>query len=391
MTMHSEPAPDNHPQPSDLPGSPGRPRDPEGADRSVDRPVALKAAAGLLTCALFVGTIIVGKNIISTTQPATAASAAPGDSSADNGVDAAMKLNQQGRFGEAAALLERVVERHATDQSVRVAYAQALIGQKKYKPAYEQYQAAIALMDPTVTSVKPGSTEAAKLVRNPAGAQLNFEAGTCASLAELPGRAVEHYWMAQTLDPSEPKYSLYLAMMQLKTGEDVAANASLLRCVKLKPDMAEAWGTMAELELRQNRLGLAEQHIAEARKFQPDIVRWRVVEARVYNRSNRPEKAAELLLSLRPEQRRDKSLLTVLSESYGLLGKPDEAATMYSEAAAGDFTDAELSYCAAVWLDRAGHPDKAVNYARTAAMQGHQGAKDLLEKLGAQSSAPPHD
>ena len=77
-------------------------------------------------------------------------------------------------------------------------------------------------------------------------------------------RAEEHYWMAQVLDAAEPRYPLFLGMMQIKKGDDDAAAASLLRAVKISPELAEGWGTLAELELKKNQNTLAAQHIERA-------------------------------------------------------------------------------------------------------------------------------
>lgn len=367
-----------------------------------ERSPALRVLTTGMVCALFVCMVVLGKTIFTTTKSASASQNATADryspsagpsapasvATHDAGLDAAGRLQREGRFGEAGAILEKLIEKNATDQTARVAYAQSLIGQKKYKAAYEQYEAAIALMGSSPRITKASTLEASKSLRDPAGAQLHFEAGTCANLAELPSRAQEHYEMAQTLDPSESRYPLYLAMMQIKRGDDPAANASLLRAVKLKPDLAEGWGTMAELALKQNRLGLASQHVGEARKLQPEVARWRVLEARVLNRQNKPEQAATLLLALDPSVRREKGVMGVLSESYGLLNKPSDAASMYVEAASANLSDPELSYNAAVWLERSGESTKAVNFAKTASMLGHQAAHDLLAKLGGQSASP---
>jgi tetratricopeptide (TPR) repeat protein len=262
-----------------------------------------------------------------------------------------------------------------------VAYAQALIGQEKQAEAYRQYEAAISLSDDP--KVKLGSDEAkvAGVRRDPALAQLHFEAGTSASVAGMVDRAEEHYWMAQVLDPGEARYPLYLAMVHIKKGDDGAAAASLVRAVKIKPDLAEAWGTMAELELKKNQLSLAGQHIETARKLQPEVTRWAVVQARVINRLGDPQKAAAILEALPPATRMDKGTLRLLAESYGLMQSPTQAAAMYEAAAKTMPLDAEIACAAAQWWERAGERAKAIEFARTAAMLGSEEGKDLLATL----------
>src|SRR5690606_30382505 len=134
--------------------------------------------------------------------------------------------------------------------------------------AYEQFVAAMAIAD--------------------GDAALHFEAGTVANTAGLTDRAYEHYYRAQMMAPNEPKYPLYLAMIQIKQDERTAAMASLVRAVTLNEDLAEAWGTLAELELAENMLGLAQQHIEKARALQPESEKWKIAEAKILKRNNEP-------------------------------------------------------------------------------------------------------
>lgn len=296
------------------------------------------------------------------------------------GLRAAAEYQRDGKFVEAGAILGKLAETAPDDQPVRIAYAQALMGQKKYADGYQQYQAALALQP-------AGSTKAIAQGKDPHSAQLHFEAGTCAVSAGMLDRALEHYSMAQTADPAEPKYPLYLAMVQIKQGGpdgDSAAVASLLRAAKLNPDLGEAWGTLAELALRAGQVGLAEQHIEKARKLQPGVTKWRLVEARILNRRGEAERAATLLLALDPAQRNQPAVLTVIGESYGLMRKPAEAAKLYAEAfsAASAEPNPELAYQAALWYERAENAKEAANYAKTAAMLGHADARDMAARLG---------
>ena len=287
------------------------------------------------------------------------------------GMESAAVYCNQGRFGEASAILSKLIEQSPDNQPVRLMYAQALMGEKKFKDAYAQYEAAFAL--------EPAGS-AAKVT--PAQAKTHFEAGTCANQAGLIERAAEHYELAQVGDPAEARYPLYLAMMQVKLGQDDAANASLVRAAKLNPDLAEAWGTMAELALRKNALGLASQHLEHAEKLQPEVARWRIVRARILNREGDPEKAATLLLALDQASRRTRDAMTALAQSYGLLKRPLDAAKMYADAARDKPDDAELRFEAAQWFERAGDEKAAAEQARFGAMLGHEGCRELLARAG---------
>ena len=244
---------------------------------------------------------------------------------------------------------------------------------------YAQYGGGVPLL--------PAGTSQRIATSGDAGAaQLHFEAGTCANMAGRLDRAEEHYSMAQTADRREPKYPLYLAMVQLKRGgkeSEAAAVASLLRATPLNPDLGEAWGTLAEIELRNDQLGLAAQHLEKARTLQPEVVRWRLAEARLLNRRGEASQALALLAALPVNQRREPAVLGVMAESHGLLKQPAEAARMYVEAfEASAPANAELAYQAALWSERAGDGAQAARLADTAATLGHADARAMVERLG---------
>lgn len=293
----------------------------------------------------------------------------------DAGLDAAAKYQAQGQFAEAVAILAKLAEQAPADQRVRLAWAQALLGQKEAPKAYEQYQAALSLENNA--SIKSGGI-------NPKLAQIHGEAGTCASMANLLDRAVEHFSMAQTADPTNPRYPMFLAMVQLKLGgseNESSAMANLVRATLIQPDLGEAWGTMAEIELNRNHTDLAAQHLEKALKCQPDQHKWRIAQARIFNRQGSPDKAITVISTLDAATRATKPVLQLTGESYGLLKKPAEAASMYEQAAKATPTDPELWYQAALWRQRAGEPEKARKSAQTAAMLGSEPAKELVQAL----------
>lgn len=340
----------------------------------------------LLIAALGVGGAVVFINLRAAPQQAAAkptggAGRVRGPEAIETALHAAQIYVNEKKYAEAVKILDTLAAQAPTDRAVRVAYAQALLGQEKHADAYQQYEAAIAL-SPTPGLKMADPSSAAHAQRDPALAQLHFEAGTCASVAGKPDRATEHYWMAQVLDPAEARYPLYLAMVQIKTGDDAAAAASLIRAVKINPDLAEGWGTLAELELKQNRLTLAAQHIEQARTLQPNLTRWRLCQARVLNRQGDAEKADALLAALPTAERVQTPVLTLRAESLGLLHKPAAAAAMYAEAAQALPADPDLAFQAAVWFNRAGEKPKAAQWAKRAGMLGHQGAKELAAELG---------
>jgi tetratricopeptide (TPR) repeat protein len=312
----------------------------------------------------------------------------------------AAALQREGRFAEAGSVLEAEVSAAPFDRDIRLSLAQAYIGQQRFADAYKCYEAALAIVaertqhqseqlqeqpQPATTPLGSGSppsdTTAAKRAVTREEAELHFQAGVIASKLGSVEKAEEHFVMAQTGDPREARYPLYAAMAQIRSGKDSAAVASLVRATKLNPDLAEAWGTLAELALKDNSLGLASQHLEKARALQPDVIRWKVVEARILNRDAKPEAAATLLLALNPAQRREKPVMALLAESYGLLDRPSEAAQMYRAASDAAETDAELALLAAEWLEKVGDTTSAMTYARRASALGDTRGDEMLARL----------
>lgn len=266
-----------------------------------------------------------------------------------------------GDFGRARVVLAEAVPRHATDQALRLLYAQTLVALKEPKEALAQMEAAVAI--------------------GPALPTLHFDAGTIAASAGDLESAKKHYTLAQSKDPRNPLAPLYLAMVQLRLNDDMGAQSSLLRVTHLAPETAEAWGTLAELMLKQNSPALAIQHARRAREIQPELVRWRLVEARAHTRQNAPEEAIALLSGVTGPARRDEKLLKALSEALGLLNRPAEAAAAWSQAADEDTSNPELTYQAAVWWKRAGDLEKARSRAKAAVTLGHPQGAELLRSL----------
>ncbi len=268
---------------------------------------------------------------------------------------------REGEYGKAVRLLEDVIRQDAQDQEPRLLLAQAYCGLKQFADAYKQMEAAIAI--------------------GPAAPELHFDAGTIANQAGLAERALEHYAMAQTARPGEARYPLYLAMIQLKLGQTAPARASLVRAVTLSPELAEGWGTLAELELRENAPGLALDHARKARDLQKTVARWRIVEARALARQGDPRAAASVVMALDERERIKPEALAVLAQCFGLLEQPRDAAEAYALAGQARPDDGEVHYQAAAWFQRAGESALARKHARRARDLGHPQAEALLAGL----------
>jgi tetratricopeptide (TPR) repeat protein len=356
----------------------------DGTSGGGGRNLGLLVLVVALAAVLAVGAVMVGLAALGGQKPPDAgAGPKVGGAQAIAAImDGAARLMQQREYDKAEVILAAAIKEHPFDADLRRQHAESLVALQRYKDAYAEYEALIALANPSPHAKAAGAPVSGGGAPKPIDARLQFEAGTVASKAGLLDRAEEHYSMAQSGAPGEAKYPLYLAMVQIKRQERQEAIASLVRAVHLNPDLAEAWGTLAELALGDNQLGLAQQHVERAITLQPEAGRWRLVKAKVLKRSGRADdvqKAATMLLALDPTERRKPEVLETLAECYGLLKRPADAAAMYIEAAKTDPTDADLAYQAALWSQRAGDDAGAMTWAKTAAMLGSAEARDMVK------------
>lgn len=221
-------------------------------------------------------------------------------------LESALEYARAGKAAEAGAIYAEAARDFAGSRDVRVAYGEFLASQRRLEESYAQYEAALAIGP-----------------REPA---IEFAAGTVANTIGRPERALEHYTAAQTGDPSNARYPLFLALVQNKLGKTDDAKVSLLRVVKMKPDEGMAWGTLADIMLRENAVDLALQHIAEARRLQPEMTAWRVVEARALKRKGKPREALDVIAGIGDAEKREPGIARLIGECYGLMGEKDRAA-----------------------------------------------------------------
>lgn len=268
---------------------------------------------------------------------------------------------RRGEPQTAETVLASAAAQYPECQELHIAYGDLLLSQRKTAQAYAEYERALAI--------------------GPRGPDLEFTAGNTANMAGKPERALEHFSAAQTADTSNAQYPLYLAQIQLKLNQSEAAKVSLLRAALLDPDQSFAWGTLAEVALRENNLELSLQHVAKARKLEPRSVPWRLIEARALKRTGQPQKALDLLIGLDDADRFLGPVLNLIAECCGMLGKPADAAAVYGKASDAAPGDAELAVSAAEWFERAGNKEEALAFAKRAAHLGSNSGEKLVKRL----------
>ena len=258
--------------------------------------------------------------------------------------------------------LARGVERFPNDQPMRLAYAETLLALGKFADAYEQYDRAVAF----------GQDRA----------EYRFAAGMAASRAGLNDHAEAQWIKARELDKANPQYPLFLAQLQRKLGRNADARANLVIAAALDPNLAVAWGSLAAIALDENHTGPALQHAEKAAKLDPTNPLWRIMQSKILRRENRPREALDIVMAV-PEFERttDISIIDELAACHGMLGDPRAAANVFVEAANASPENAELAYQSAVWLQRAGDTERALAYAKRAAMLGKAEGKALAESL----------
>jgi tetratricopeptide (TPR) repeat protein len=286
---------------------------------------------------------------------------APAHESIAAALDSARTLMKGSRWAEAQAILRSAAEQFPADQDVRVALAEAYLGEKKYPESYEQYEKALAIGP-----------------REPA---LEFAAGLVASTAGNTERALEHFAQASLRDPQNAGYALNLGMVQRKTGDVEAARATLLRAANLDPQNAYAWGTLADIALSENKIDIALQHISRARAIQPESRDWRLIEARAQKRKGDPERALMILLPMDITQRHEPGVARLIAECFGMLHRPRDGAAALAEAANAATTDGALAREAAECYDRAGDRKQALEWAKRAQMLGDEAAAKMVQRL----------
>ena len=265
-------------------------------------------------------------------------------------------------YAPAVAILKGAIGKYPSDADLRFALGDLYMVMQDYPQSYDQYVAAIEHSEGT----------------NP---QAQFTAGTLANTIDQPEMALRHYKAAMEGDPNNADYPLYLANIQFKLNKLDQAKASLAIAARLAPDRAMVYATWAKIALRQNKLTIAQQQIEKARKLEPHIPAWTILEANIQKRSGNPERAIELLSALPQDALNDAESIRLLAESYGMIGRPEDAASRMVDFATLNNTDPQAAFDAAIWLERAKLRDDAVLWGRRARDLGHQRAQKWLDSL----------
>ncbi len=276
-------------------------------------------------------------------------------------ITAAAEYGQRQEWEKAEVILKEAANQYPDVQRVRLAYAECLIKQKKLAEAFAEFDRALALGEVDVTT--------------------RITIGTLANMLGKAERAEEQYAAVMVKDKTNPDAPLFLGQILMKQGRLDEAKGNLLIAGRITPQRSVVWGTLAEISLRENKLEIAAQHLKKARELEPEIVEWKLIEARLLNRQQKPEKALEVLLGLDKARMISPAVARLMAESYGMLGKRVESAAALVAASDAAPSDGELALEAALATERAGDKAAAKALAERAEKAGNSGAKAILERL----------
>lgn len=264
-------------------------------------------------------------------------------------------------YSAAQRVLENAVATYPDDQEIRLALGDLYLLTGQTGMAYEQYIVGIEIGPETWAA--------------------QFTAGTIANTLGRPEIAESHYAAAMRLDPSQPETPLYQAAIQMKLNKLSEAKANLAIAGKLSPDDVRAYSMRAEIALRENKANIALEQVQRARQLEPNALGLVLLEARALKRLGRAQQAVDLLTALPIQQAITPDAVRQLAEALGMLGRFDDAAARVMDAAERQPADASLKFEAALWLQRAGREQEAVEWARSASAQGSTRAGAWLDSL----------
>lgn len=218
--------------------------------------------------------------------------------------------------GPADAAASMVI-RYPNDPAARNLLANILLQRGDWEEAYQQMQIS--------------------LEHNPNQAEVNLNAGTAAMKLKRYEAAAGHYSQAVGLNQRDARYRVHYAQSLIALDRFDEARGLLLAALRADSTMHQAYQGMSELFTRQNNLPLAIQQITKAIENTPAAERQRQVQyirekAKLLRRANQPEDALITLKSLLAAERHQPDTMHELAVTYGMLGRPVEAAGVYEEA-----------------------------------------------------------
>lgn len=266
---------------------------------------SLASLALLLLAVTAVAVLVLGGPRLNTPQQA-AAKTTERLAAMNAGLEAAAQYVNTEHDEEAATILKKLSEEFPDEPLVWQQLAEVCLHQGRDAEAYGAFQKVIDL--------------------GRDNRDVRFNAGIVAARLNKTDEAIIHLQQACRIAPRDVQAPLYLANLYRKTHENTKAQAQLLHVINIDPTIHEAWGGLAQIAYVENKLDLAEQHLAKARELAPQFVTWQVLQAKILRRRGKPEAAITLLSALPPASRYQQEVVDEVAQCWGMMLMPLRAA-----------------------------------------------------------------
>jgi tetratricopeptide (TPR) repeat protein len=265
------------------------------------------------------------------------------------------------QYPQATTVLEGAVAQYPSDQELRLALGDLYMLQRRYIDAYAHYVAGIGI--------------------GPSTATMEFTAGTLANMLDQLELAEAHFSASMQMDSSNPDTPIFLAAIQMKLNRFGEAKANLALAGRLAPDRAKIYVMRSDIAMRENHVQIALEQIRKARAIEPRELAWVLQEARVLKRAGKAQDAINLLASLDQETLDLPETAYLYAQCLGMVDRPGDAASRLMDVAAKRPADAKLAFEVALWLERAGEREEAIEWAKKAQRLGYTQAQAWVESL----------
>ena len=256
-------------------------------------------------------------------------------------------MHSQGSAAATIREFRRLVERYPRFAEARSQLGLVLYEAQRWEDAYEQLKVSLEL--------------------DAQQAEVHLLAGTVALNIGLIDEAERHYSQAVGLQPANPVFLVHLAQVHVRKRDFDQAQHRLLEAIKLDSSSHSAYGTLADVYARQNKMDLALQFIDKAIENTPleqrrVQVSYTLRKAAYLRRQNKPVEALLVLQSLFPQEQAEAAIIEDLALCWAQLGKPANGAKLYEAELIARPTELDLLGGAARWRLKAGDKEMAAKH-----------------------------
>ena len=239
---------------------------------------------------------------------------------------------------------EDIANRYPNNDAAQMLFGQILLNDHQYQAAYSQMIKSLA--------IRPHQPEVELL------------AGTIAHDLKQDNLAEIHYRNAVQLDPANPRIRMHLAQLYFDRKDyNVAASIALdilqrdssshQACAMLADILVEKGDIRHAIETFQTAI---EKTPAKDHELRSIYIRKK---AALHRRLNEPTLSLQALRQLDPKETTTTEVIEEIAQSWALLGRPEQAAEVYDDAAALNPTNWQFSAGAARWYINAGDKPNA--------------------------------